>query len=516
MSTPGKQKRLVTWAAIALTFLPLAAVSLAAQPAGQAKKASAPAQGQKQTGKADPSLVGSWAAPVTLGVISIHAALLHTGAAGQVLAWWYPSGSATHSPARLLDLATGAITDVTMPFDGDFFCAGQSIMADGRVLVTGGLVGNPHPGVTDKGHSLTAIFDPVTATWSQGPSMSFPRWYPTSMEMFDGRILELTGKNADATAIILPMEVYDPATNQWTTLPSSANILPTMDTYLKMKQLPTGKIFEAGANAKTRMFNPLTNTWSDVGHLNFGNRYRAAVVLLPGLNKVLTAGGTLNYAGGGATATAEVIDLSAPSPQWSFVAPMSIPRYNANMVLLADGTALMVGGAQSKRYDSPVQVPELYDPVANTWTEMATQTLARTYHSTTLLLPDGRVWSAGSDDPLNMQNGTTYEIFSPPYLFKGARPTITGAPTSLGYNRRFIITTPDAPNISTVALIRPGATTHDNDMDQRYVTLTFSKGTGRLMVTSPLNGNYAPPGYYMLVIVNSNGVPSLMPFLQLM
>jgi hypothetical protein len=115
-----------------------------------------------------------------------------------------------------------------------------------------------------------------------------------------------------------------------------------------------------------------------------------------------------------------------------------------------------------------------------------------------------------------MQNGTTYEIFSPPYLFKGARPTITGAPTSLGYNRRFIITTPDAPNISTVALIRPGATTHDNDMDQRYVTLTFSKGTGRLMVTSPLNGNYAPPGYYMLVIVNSNGVPSLMPFLQLM
>lgn len=476
---------------------------------------AATARTRNPGGKSDPALVGSWDAPVTFGVISIHAALLHTGAAGQVLAWWYPSGSATHSPARLLDLATGTITDVTMPFDGDFFCAGQSIMADGRVLVIGGLVGNPHPGVTDQGHPLTAIFDPVTGTWSQGPTMSFARWYPTSMEMADGKILALTGKNADATAIVLPMEVLNPATNQWTTLPSSANILPYMDSYLKMKVLPTGKIFEAGANSQTRMFNPLTNVWTNVGRLNFGTRYKAGVVLLPGLKKVLTAGGTQTYQGGGATATAEVIDLSVANPQWSYVAPMSIPRYNANMVTLADGTVLMVGGAQSKKYDSPAQVPELYDPIANTWTEMATQTLARTYHSTALLLPDGRVWSGGSDDPLNMQNGTTYELFSPPYLFKGVRPTITGAPTKLGYNQRFIINTPDAPNITSVALIRPGATTHDNDMDQRYVTLSFSKGTGRLMATSPLNGNYAPPGYYMLVIVNSNGVPSVMPFVHL-
>lgn len=514
--------RLLTSVVVTLMLISLIALPVLAQPGKTAApgKAAPPVASEtparRQAGKADPSLVGSWTAPIPWGVTAIHAALLHTGAAGQVLGWWYPLGSATHSPAKLLDLATGTVTDVTIPFDGDFFCSGQTVMADGRVLVTGGLVGNPYPGVLDKGHPLTAVFDPVTATWSQGPSMNFARWYPTNMEMSNGKILTLTGKNADATAIVLPLEVLDPATNQWTILPASANVSPYSDTYLKMKQLPSGKIFQAGANAQTRMFSPATNHWTNVGKMNFGTRYHGASVLLPGLTKVLTAGGTQTYPGGGATATAEVIDLSVASPQWSYVAPMNIPRYNANLLLLADGTVLVVGGAQTKKYSDPVQVPELYDPLANTWTEMATQTAPRTYHSTALLLPDGTVWSAGSDDPFNVNTGNAYEIFSPPYLFKGARPTITAAPTSLGYNQKFTITTPDAANIRTVALIRPGATTHDDEMDQRYVILPFTKGSGQLSVTSPLNANYAPPGYYMLVVVNVSGVPSVMPFLQLM
>src|SRR5207247_1728482 len=98
----------------------------------------------------------------------------------------------------------------------------------------------------------------------------------------------------------------------------------------------------------------------------------------------------------------------------------------------------------------------------------------------------------------------------------GARPTITSAPTQLTYNQQFTITTPDAASIARVAMIRPGAVTHDNDFDQRYVDLSFTVGNGQITAIAPPSTNYAPPGYYMLVIVNSSGVPSVMPFLQIM
>jgi hypothetical protein len=100
-------------------------------------------------------------------------------------------------------------------------------------------------------------------------------------------------------------------------------------------------------------------------------------------------------------------------------------------------------------------------------------------------------------------------------LFKGARPVISSTATSTAYNQPFVINTADAASIQSVALVRPGAVTHDNDMDQRYVPLKFQKGNGKLKAFSPLNANYAPPGWYMVVIVNSNGVPSVMPFLKL-
>jgi hypothetical protein len=144
---------------------------------------------------------------------------------------------------------------------------------------------------------------------------------------------------------------------------------------------------------------------------------------------------------------------------------------------------------------------------------MAAQTIQRTYHSTAVLLPDGRVVSAGSDNGAPTQ--VTYEIYSPPYLFNGPQPVISAAPTSITYGSQFSITTANASTIASMALVHPGATTHADDFDQRYVNLTFTVGNGTLTATAPANGNLAPPGYYMLVIVNTSGVPSVMPFLQL-
>ena len=145
---------------------------------------------------------------------------------------------------------------------------------------------------------------------------------------------------------------------------------------------------------------------------------------------------------------------------------------------------------------------------------MASQVARRGYHSTAMLLPDGRVLSAGSDDFAKPDNSQTVEIFSPPYLFNGPRPSITAAPASVKYGAALAITTPDAASITRVALIRPAAVTHANNFDQRYVDLSFTVGNGVINATAPPNSNYAPPGYYMLVVVNSSGVPSVMPFIR--
>ena len=142
---------------------------------------------------------------------------------------------------------------------------------------------------------------------------------------------------------------------------------------------------------------------------------------------------------------------------------------------------------------------------------MAAQTAPRMYHSTALLLPDGRVLSAGQSSGKYENTG---EVFSPPYLFKGARPRISKAPGTLSYGQAFTVTTPQAASISHVALVKAAAVTHSNNFDQRYVDCTFTSSGGTLRVTSPPNANHAPPGWYMLFLVNSTGVPSVASWVQ--
>jgi hypothetical protein len=450
--------------------------------------------------------IGEWTAPVDIGVVGIHATLLHTG---KVLLYFYPIDPKVKSPAKLYDPTSGAVTDVTPPFARDIYGSGVSNLPDGRLLATGGMeTSKPGPGA---GIKETTIFDPVTETWLDGPSMSFARWYATNVQMPNGTTLVLSGMSEDAVTLQPSMEIFDPVAGTWTTLPSSANIQPNTGLYPRMLLLRSGKVLRVGTNRSTRLFDPVSNTWSTVGNMNIGDRLRGGVVLLPGLQKVLTAGGSFTDRGD-ANATAEILDFSVPNPKWTYTTSMNFPRKNLNLLLLADGTVLTVGGGQTGRYAAPVKQAEIFDPATSQWTLMAAQTAQRTYHSTALLLPDGRVLSAGSD------NGTlasTIEIFSPPYLFKGTRPQISSAPTEITYGQPFTITTADAANITKVALIRPGATTHANNTEQRYVDLRFTAGAGELAVTAPRSDTGAPPGYYMLVIVNSSGVPSVMPFVRI-
>ena len=504
------------WRRLVLLFIIGCVFAQASFLLGQSKTAAPPPPG--------PSTVGQWAAPVYFCpakpcVVGVNAALMYTG---KVLLYYYPATPADGSQALVLDPVTGNITWSSLTVLRNIFCSGLSVLPDGRVMVTGGVIPTgtqPHvhnEAVNNFGTTTTILFDPATLTWTLGDDMLYPRWYPTMIELSDGTELESTGMS-DVGLLQKTMETYNYDTGGWTGLPSSAN-LPSVANYpyARMSLLPSGNVLLAAPSQQTYQFNPTTNAWSFVAANNFGDRYFAAHVLLPGQEKVLVAGGSPSKLNGGGTSTntAEIIDMSAATPSWSYTGSMANARYNENLVLLADGTVLAVGGGGGGgQYTNPVLQPELYNPTTGQWTAMASQSIQRTYHSTALLLPDGRVLSSGSDNGDNTQ--LTYEIYSPPYLFKGARPRIKSAPTALTYGQSFSISTPDASTVTRVALVRPSATTHANDFDQRYVDLTFTVGKGYISATAPVNGSMAPPGYYMLVIVNSNGVPSVMPFLNL-
>jgi hypothetical protein len=190
---------------------------------------------------------------------------------------------------------------------------------------------------------------------------------------------------------------------------------------------------------------------------------------------------------------------------------MAYPRAFHNTTLLPDGNVLVTGGGTAlDGYDinKATRRPELWSPATETWQTLASASIPRLYHSTALLLPDGRVFTAGSGNDGPAIDQTQAEIFSPPYLFKGARPTIGGAPDLIQYGAAFSVSTPDAASIASVSLIRPGAVTHAFDEDQRALSLTFTASAGSLTIQAPANANLAPPGYYMLFLVSSAGVPS--------
>jgi hypothetical protein len=214
-------------------------------------------------------------------------------------------------------------------------------------------------------------------------------------------------------------------------------------------------------------------------------------------------------------ATAYVLDMTQTSPLWTQVPSMSFARTFQNATLLPDGTVLVTGGGTTTNavgLSDGVLPAELWSPTTQTFATLASMSVPRLYHSEGILLPDGRVlvsgWGRfnGVGESTDEQNA---EFFLPPYLFKGARPTISSAPSQLSYGANFTVQTANAAQIASVSLIRFGAVTHATNMSQRFLPLSFVMGSGSLTVTAPANANLAPPGNYMLFIVNTSDVPSV-------
>ncbi len=444
------------------------------------------------TSSASTSQVGSWASPVNLpsNVVGVHAVVLRTGKVLLLTGFnGVPAG-------YLYDPRTGTGKIVNPP--DNIFCAGQTFLSDGRVLFAGGLL-KPAPAPA-AGIRAIDIFDPATETWTKGPNMANGRWYPTTTRLTDGRILITAGRSQVATTMNYQVEVYNPGNGTVSLLGPNEVLAP----YPHQFVLPNGKMF-ATDTSHTALFDPSTTSWSAfAGHIRLNGR--PGGVLLPGgpggSTRIMLFGGQ----GGGTAAVnnTEVFDTANPGAGWVSKAPIPQARNDMNTVLLPDGTILGVGGNGSGDYGSPQLQAELYNPASNTWTPLASETYQRAYHSTAVLLPDGRVLSAG--DTSGQPGNHTLEIYSPPYLFNGSRPSITSAPSSVGYGQQFTVGTSGA--VSRAVLLSPGATTHNDDMSQRHIELAVTQSGGGVIATAPANANLAQPGYYMLIVLDANGRPS--------
>jgi plastocyanin len=421
--------------------------------------------------------------------------------ANQSRLWDYstPAG-AYSSPANQPASLPGLDADLS-----DLWSAEHTLLndANGTLLAHGGFTG---PGLNAfVGNVRAFLFDPPTNTWSQTGSTADSRFYSTTLTMGDGRALTLFGSAAKT------IEIYDPGAATWSAplaLPAAMNhhqFYPW--TYL----LPDGRLFIAGPHVPTQRFDFMApagvESFPTIGGDRSTTGEKGSSVLLilrPPDYKPIA------YIMGGNTPTtqktAEQIDLSAPGPVWTALPDLNVPRSEQfTATLLPDGRVFLAGGVSGGADGGPCEIFDPRNPGAG-WALGPNMKFVRTYHSSFILLSDGSVLGGG--DPRVAGVPTAHERFFPEY-FDALRPTITGAPATINYGASFTINTPTPPDVTEVVLLRPGAVTHGYNMSQRGIELVIAgTGAGTLDVEAPPNANLAPPGWYLLFILNSSRVPS--------
>jgi len=446
-----------------------------------------------------PEQVGQWSDVIPWRNIAIHT---HVLPSGKVMYWSrHEPGEtldATDITPRLWDPTTNVFSDLARP-GYNIFCAGHAFLPDGRLFVAGGHISDGN------GLPRASIYDPAKDSWQKLTDMHRGRWYPTVLALTTGEILVVSGTDQHSTPNNLP-QVWQG--KSWRDLTDAQ---PNLPYYPFLHVAPNGLVFTPGPQKETFYLDT-----RDKGRkVPFGDRilgqrdYGSSVMYEPG--KILVMGG-----GDPPLATAEVIDLNAASPAWRSVAAMATARRQLNATLLPDGKVFVTGGTSGPGFNNlttPVFSSELWDPTTEKWTVVASQKIPRLYHSTAVLLPDGRVLSAGGGEFQVVQeqdNHRNAQIYSPAYLFaKGARPKITKAPEAVSYGGTFKVGTPDPGQIKKVTWIRLPSVTHAYNQNQRLNLLEFKVLTDGLQVTAPANSALAPPGHYMLFLLDGSGIPSV-------
>ena len=402
------------------------------------------------------------------------------------------------------------------------------------------------------GLKSTRIFNPATKTFREVGDMHHPRWYPTLVELPDGKFLVASGvvKMIKTTQLssVRRTETFDPATNRWTENdvgPQSENSLPLV---ARLHLMPNGKVLYPGAGevwapsgeaadqalwGLQQLYDPATKTWEVAGPAPFGMpRDVPSSVLLPlkppyDKGTVLTFGGALGPSPGGYMAvpfsTLTTVDRDGQVTN-EMTGNLNEARWSPAGMPLPDGTVLALAGARASHteapgLDLPVHSAEIYDPATGKWTEAAASTRDRPYHYSATLLADGRVLLGGwapigtlfgphrtvGGPFANNHQDPSFEIYSPPYLFRGPRPRIGHAPAGIAWGETFELGVPDASDIKSVMLIKPPTQQHAMDSNTRSVELAFHQtGPDRLEVAAPPGGTVAPPGAYYLFVNRQN------------
>jgi hypothetical protein len=489
----------------------------------------------------------SWAAgPSTFGH-AVHVSLLPSG---KVL---YVGGSGWHKTefqqgkfqAGLWDPSSGDHDELLPQLDDDLFCCGQVPLPNGNILLAGGTLEYKSLAPNNRYWGLKAVyeFDYVSESFEPRPAMAHGRWYPTLVELEDGRILTVEGFDEWGYHNLLT-EIYDPDTESWSIsydpaasrtytvgCDSSGCVPPAIGAsgptyggpnsgvapgglglYPRMHLLPSGRVALVGQGATRRIWNPETEKWHGAGTIT--KRSYGTSVLLP-LQNTTTERGKILVCGGSslsnqvANNTAEIYEPNPTGFGFSerAIGSMTYERRYCNPVILPNGQIIIFGGTAEKNIvEQSVYVPEMFDPVAETWSELPAHSIPRIYHSGAILLQDGRVWTMGTSYNVNNYETET-EIYSPPYCFE-TRPVITNSPANGEYGGTITIETPNASSITAVSLLKVPTTTHHYNTDQRLIWLQIVDSTASsVTVSAPINAKLAPPGHYMIHVL-AGSVPS--------
>jgi hypothetical protein len=487
---------------------------------------------------------GSWDSPVNqpLQTSAVHAALISGGRV-----FWL-SGSGNHQP-----WADGPFYHGIWNPDGSFgstdtlgedlFCCGMNMLANGNVLLAGGTLDYDSQTLNGKWHGGKFAYE---VNWSSGSvgnrtEMAHGRWYPTQITLPDGKVFVVQGFDEYGLNSRL-VEFYDPNTRSWQIkldpqgtvtycvgagqevyYPEAGKpcygpgAAPYLTLYPRMHLMPSGLIASVGAGLDDRVYNPDTGRWLWRGTTTA--RHYGTSVLLP-LENIDTEKGKILVCGGSplptenSTNSAQIAEPSGTGLTRRNVQSMRHARKHLNPVILPTGQIVMFGGNLRGWATSPVLNPEMFDPVSETWTDWPAATVPRMYHGVALLLQDGRVWTAGTT-PTSLTKELRVEIFNPWYISE-TRPTISGNPTGGAYGNTITIPTPNAADITKVSLVRVSSTTHHYNTDQRLIWLQIQGTTSSsVTVKAPINNKLAPPGYYLVHILNGAGVPSIGTFIKI-
>ncbi len=495
-----------------------------------------------------------------VGVFVIHATLMRTG---EVL-WFSGHAETSHylTESYVWDPAQPVSTAAKQPFPPgtDIFCGHHANLDDGRVITVGGAMADPNHG---RGIRDVCVFDPGSRTWTKIGDMQHGRWYPTLVTLPDGRLVVFSGREEaggpeyiNSTVELLSPPFVGPGF----TPQALAGANKTFPTYPGLHLVPGGRIVHTGPTWRYedsvtspiptfsfRLTGASTGAWTDEGvspsvplreegmSVLLAPAQEGRILLVGGAHAIFDTGGNFTGLAPGCQPRAtEILDTRTTPPTWTRIADAAHARINASAVLLPDGTVLVLGGHDRYKFDgtsTSSDQAEIYDPVLNVWRAVATMGDPRMYHSAALLVPDGRVLVAGGYDPNGPgdRNRKSFEFYEPPYFFNpddtlATRPTITslasvdGPTDQIAHGGQMVIDTPDAAAIRKVGLMRPGSMTHHTDSEQRYVALDFiaGPGAGQLTAQVPDDPSVAPPGYYMVWIVDSDNRPCRRaPFVRL-